>query len=139
MIKAGMAPSFRRMAGSAILSQTALMQVIFRMAGKTSLTRRLQRGNRRRSRMALGTLRRRMFTVQFKSELVVVEIFPKTIHPVMTVKTIFPEHRVMPGHKRQIHAAMTVDTGLLVELCDIHPVTIRAEERFILSCELVRL
>ena len=75
-----------------------------------------------------------MFAVQLESKFIMIEVIPKLIHTVMTFKTIFPKRNLMIHHKHHIHSDMTFTTGRLIKMCDVIPMTILTQERFILSC-----
>lgn len=80
-----------------------------------------------------------MFTRQLKSEFIMIEIIPEPIHPVMTFETIFSERNLVIHHESHIDTGVTLSAGHPVELRDIIPMAICAQERFILNCELVTL
>jgi len=75
-----------------------------------------------------------MFAIQLEGKLIMIEIIPEPIDPIVTRKTIFPKHNLMVRHKRHVHIDMTTLAGQLIKLCDIIPMAIHAQERLILNC-----
>ena len=74
---------------------------------------------------------------QLEYKSIVIEIVPKTIHPVMAFETILSERYLVLHHEGNIHGDITFTTGKHIEPGDILPVTICAQERLLLSRELV--
>ena len=75
-----------------------------------------------------------MFAGQFKSKFIVIKIIPELIHPIMTFEAIIPKRNLVIHHEGHIHTDMAFTTGQLIKLRDIIPMTIGAQEGFILSC-----
>lgn len=137
MVKAGGLPASGGMARRAVGPQPSLVRIILRVTGKAILACRLQGRKTRRHDMAFGARYRDMLAVQWESKFVVIEIIAETIHPIMTIETIFSKGRLVLHHECHIQLDVTGATGQHVELGDIHPVTICAQERFFFSRSLV--
>ena len=90
-----------------------------------------------RRHMALGTLYKRMFAVQLKSEFVVIEIVSESFHPIVTLKTALAKRYLMLHHECHILKDVTFATGQFVELGNILAMAIGTQERFLLSREWV--
>ena len=80
-----------------------------------------------------------MPALQFEGKFVVIEIMSVTFDAVMTFKTTVAERHFMIHHESHIHGDMTFGASQDVECCDILAVTIRTQERFFFSDELVTL
>mgnify|MGYP006952658605 CR=1 FL=1 len=130
-------PSIRRMARGTFRAQAPSMCVIFCVARKTILAGQLQGRKMSRHHMALGTLYKRMFAVQLKSEFVVIEIVSESFHPVVTLKTTLAKRNLMFHHECHILEDVTFAAGQFVELGNILAMAIGTQERFLLSREWV--
>jgi len=137
MIKGRWTPSLGRMTLSAIRSQASLMRIILCMTGEAILTGPLQGGNGSGLHVTLRAHQSGMFAFQLESELIVIEIMTITFDAIVTFKAAVAERHFMIHHEGDIHADMAFCTGQHIELSDILPVTIRAQERFILRRKLV--
>jgi hypothetical protein len=137
VVKAGGLPASGGMAGRAVGAQPSLVRIILRVTGEAILACRLQGRKTRRHDMAFGARYCGMLAVQGESKLVVIEIVAETIHPIMAIETILSKGRLVLRHEWYIHLEVTGATGQHVELGDICPVTICAQERFFLSRSLV--
>ncbi len=103
----------------------------------TSLWSKLQVGNIGRIQVALRTQRKQMTTRQGKWEKLMGEIISIRIDPIVTVQTSITERQMVVAHKSDIHLLMAVITDHWIEGGDIFPMTIGAEEIFILSLFLM--
>jgi len=113
------------------------MRIVLCMTGETILTGCLQGSNGSGLHVTLRAHQSGMFAFQVEGEFVVIEIMPKTLDAVVTFETTVAEGHFMIHHKVDIHVNMAFRTGQHLELRDILPVTIRAQERFIFRRELV--
>ncbi len=137
VIKGRWTPPLGRMTRSAVRSKASLMRIILCMTGEAILTGCLQGGNGSGLHVTLRAHQSGMFSIQLEGEFIVIEIMTVTFDAVVTFKTAVSECHFMIHHEGDIHADVAFRTGQHIELSDILPVTIRAQERFILRRELM--
>ena len=116
MIEAGLFPAICVVAVGAALSKSALVGVIFGVAGYADLWCVDQIPSRARLRMAIAAHQYSVLTLQGEGRLVVVEITPEAVDAVMTCQAFFPEYLQMRLHVIGIHPGVTVDAGRQIEI-----------------------
>ena len=126
------------MAGGAVCSQLAVMRIIRPVAGGASLFCCLKDRFSMCAGMTIQTRGIGMFARQFKIKFIMVEVCPKLVDPIMTLKTGITKCDHVPDHESHIFLSMTVGADGWLEFCDVAPVTIFAQERIILRLELMR-
>src|SRR5512141_2938859 len=77
-----------------------------------------------RTVMTLVTGKSCMPAFELKGESIMVKVFPKTVHAVMTVQAGCPVCQAMGGHKGEIRLAMTGIAGIEIEPGDIVSVAV---------------
>lgn len=125
------------MASPAIIAVRAGVRVILPMAGVAILRRRLQIYNCARIEVAVCATCFCMFPDQLKRKGIVIEVIAITVHAVMAGKALRPEGEGMCLGEGNVHLTVTGLAGVGSEGGHILRMTIRADKRFLLRCELV--
>ncbi len=70
---------------------------------------------------------------------IVIEIFSKTIHPIMTIQTGRTKRQRVRGHKAQIHLTVATIASIQSERCDVAVMAVITGERFTRRRKLMTL
>ena len=130
-------PAIRRMASLAVGAKTSLMRVVSTVAGIAVLWRRREVGQAARISMALRTGHFLMFPRQFELKAIVLELFAKSVYPIMTIQTGCAIRLNMRLGIAGVHMTVAGTARVRCEGRQVGLVTICAGEWFILGCELV--
>ena len=121
----------------AVYTETSLMGLILLMAGITIRKRRPEIIELARCIVALVTGETHMIASDLERKGIVIEVFIKAIHTIVTIKTGCPIRESMGGHERYIHLTVTSIACIQIKFGDIVCVAIVTGERFSRSRQLV--
>ena len=78
-----------------------------------------------------------MLTANFERIHIVLEIFSKTIHSIVTIEAGWTKGERMSGYESQIHLTMTAIAGIQSKCCDVTPMAIITGEQLTRRRKLV--
>ena len=87
--------------------------------------------------MTLDTGNAHVLTRDSERKGIVAEIFPETVHAIMTIETSRAEGQCMSRHEAQVHLTVAGTAGTNRERCNVALVTVTACERLARSRNLM--
>lgn len=109
------------------------------MAGITILMGYLKITRSARIGMTLDTGQPYMLASNLEWKPIMIELFSKTIHPIMTIQTGRTKRQRVRGHKAQIHLTVAPIASIQSERCDVTLMAVITSKRLTVRCKLVTL
>ena len=124
MIKSGWFPTRRVMTSAAFLAKTALMGIVFQVAGAASSRRSFKISFCVCINMAFFTCHTRMFAIQLENRLAVIKILTNGFTTVMTPTTIRSIRLSMNSQESAVNLLMASTANRLIKTGNIDCVAI---------------